>query len=141
MGQLTRARVHASTPRIHGGAMDSLHPPPVFRDPRVGDGCSAPNPRFQGSTRVIRYTRGRWTGLSYYTQEPVLLHANKSHGKGTDTQINTRTSRLYDRIGPVGRFDENLSENNSMQAKSKGIVFAKGQSPAQELKEGLLIRL
>ena len=26
----------------------------------------------------------------------------------TDRQTDIRTSRLYDRIGPVGRFDENL---------------------------------
>ena len=43
MGRLTRPRVHAythtrihaSTWRIHAGAMDALHPPPVFRAPRV----------------------------------------------------------------------------------------------------------
>ena len=33
----------------------------------------------------------------------------KSHEKGTDRQTDTRTSRLYDRIGPVGRFDEKFS--------------------------------
>ena len=33
--------------------MDALHPPPIFRAPRVGDGRSAPTPRFYGSMRVI----------------------------------------------------------------------------------------
>ena len=46
MGRLTRPRVHASTRRLHAWAMDALHPPPVFRAPRVGDGRSAPTPRF-----------------------------------------------------------------------------------------------
>ena len=36
-----------------------------------------------------------------------LGSGKKSHGKGTDTQTHIRTLRLYDRIGPVGRFDEN----------------------------------
>ena len=40
------SRVHASTRRIHKWAMDALHPPRVFRAPRVGDGRSAPTPRF-----------------------------------------------------------------------------------------------
>ena len=31
----THTRVRASTRRIHAGAMDALHPPPVFRAPRV----------------------------------------------------------------------------------------------------------
>ena len=31
----TRTRVHASMRRLHAGAMDALHPPPVFRAPRV----------------------------------------------------------------------------------------------------------
>ena len=31
----TRPRVHVSTRRLHAGAMDALHPPPVFRAPRV----------------------------------------------------------------------------------------------------------
>ena len=30
----------------HAWAMDALHPPLVFRAPRVGDGRSAPTPRF-----------------------------------------------------------------------------------------------
>ena len=52
-GRLTRPRIHATDPR---GAMDALHPPPVFRAPCVGngrmaDGCvgdgrSAPTPGF-----------------------------------------------------------------------------------------------
>ena len=31
----TCPRVHASTQRLHVGMMDALHPPPVFRAPRV----------------------------------------------------------------------------------------------------------
>ena len=31
----TRPLVHASTRRLHAWAMDALHPPPVFRAPRV----------------------------------------------------------------------------------------------------------
>ena len=37
--------------------------------------------------------------LSYYTQK-------KWHGKGTQKLTDPRTSRLLDRIGPVGRFNE-----------------------------------
>ena len=59
--QKTRTRVHTYTrPRAPATA------------PRVGNGRSAPTPRFKGSTHVIRWTCGRWMGLSYYTQEPVL---------------------------------------------------------------------
>ena len=32
----------------------------------------------------------------------------KLHEKGTDRQTDRRTLRLYDRIGPVGRFDEKM---------------------------------
>ena len=65
MGRLTRPRVHVSTrPRdgstrgqwtlcthppflgLHAWAMDALHPPPVFRAPRVGYERSTPTPRF-----------------------------------------------------------------------------------------------
>ena len=31
----THSRFHASTRQIHAGAKDALHPPPVFRAPRV----------------------------------------------------------------------------------------------------------
>ena len=41
MGRFTRPRVHVSTQRLHARAMDALHPPPVFRAPRMGDGPSA----------------------------------------------------------------------------------------------------
>ena len=56
--QKTRTRAHATAPRM-------------------GDGRSAPTPCFLGSTRVIRWTRGRWRSLSYFTKEPVLFHAKK----------------------------------------------------------------
>ena len=56
----------------------------------------------------------------------------KSHGKGThkhtNTQTDRRTSRLLDRIGPVGRFGENLSiksavwRNLSFLSKKKLMV-------------------
>ena len=42
----TNGAVDASTRWLHAWAMDALHPPPVFRAPRVGDGRSAPTPRF-----------------------------------------------------------------------------------------------
>ena len=34
--------------------------------------------------------------------------------KGTDRQTHRRTSRLLDRIGPVGRFDENITKLNKI---------------------------
>ena len=42
------ASAFKNTAQIQGWwwAMDALHPPPVFRAPRVGDGRSAPTPRF-----------------------------------------------------------------------------------------------
>ena len=65
--------------------------------------------------RVIIWTRGRWTSLSDYTQEKMdaslsYYTQKKSHEKGqTDTQTYIqRTSRFYDRISPVGQFDENV---------------------------------
>ena len=38
--------VDVSTRWFHAWAMDALHPPPVFRAPCVGNGRSAPTPRF-----------------------------------------------------------------------------------------------
>ena len=43
MGRLTRPRVHATAPRVGNGRSA---PTPRFRAPRVGDGHSAPTPRF-----------------------------------------------------------------------------------------------
>ena len=72
--------------QLGGGASNSEHLP-VFRAPREGNG------RMHQSTDEGRMHQS--------------TDAKKSHGKGTDTETDGRTSRLLDRIGPVGRFGEN----------------------------------
>ena len=111
-----RVQKNAYKKRIHATA------------PSVGDGRSAPTPRSEGSTRVIRCTRGRWTGPSYYTQEPVLFHAKKLHEKG-QTRRHANGHRNFMKESAKGQFFEKNSINQKKNRKIKNTNNNNSNSP------------
>ena len=109
----THTRVHASTRRIHAGQWTLCTHPPflgLHACNKMGSTPVLPSKIRQNQHKKNFFLRGNFGHPTSGSGGKIGL---KIYHMKRDKQINIqtyiqRTSRLYDRIGPVGRFDENL---------------------------------